>query len=178
METSGDAEPFRDTVIRRVDWAREIEVVRPLFQGYRKWLADHVDGRSGPDSNVPPGLAQLDQAIAALPGEYGPPSGDVLLAFNHADIVACGALRKVESGVGDIKRIYVRRDHFGPEFGPQLIKALLQRAEELGYSRVRVDALPSMESAIQYYQEMGFKPIQRYWPHPVSGALFFEWSAK
>jgi carbonic anhydrase len=44
----------------------------------------------------------------------------------------------------------------------------------LGYERVRVDTLPSMAAAIEFYQEMGFTPIPAYWPHPVTGAYFFE----
>jgi hypothetical protein len=40
---------------------------------------------------------------------------------------------------------------------------------------VRVDTLPTMTAAIEFYQEMGFKPIPPYWPHPVPGALFFEY---
>jgi putative acetyltransferase len=180
MDRSGESEPdeYPDTVIRRVDWSRDLETVRLLFQGYRKWLADHTDVAAGPDSRIPIGLSQLDQVITGLPGEYGPPDGDVLLAWKLSDVVACGALHRVEPGVGEIKRIYVRRDHFGPVFGPRLVRALLDRAREIGYERVRVDALASMEAAIQYYQEMGFKRIDRYWPHPAAGTLFFEWSAK
>jgi GNAT superfamily N-acetyltransferase len=180
MEESGQdsADVYADTVIRRVEWSRDIEVVRPLFQGYREWIAEHVDAATAVDSTVPIGLRQLDEVIAELPGVYGPPGGDVLLAVNHSDVVACGALRGVQPGVGEMRRIYVRRDHFGPVFGPRLVRALLDRAREIGYERVRVDALPSMEAAIQYYQEMGFKPIPKYWPHPVAGALFFEWNAK
>lgn len=180
MERSADAEPEScpETEIRRVEWSRELEVVRRLFQGYRDWLADHVDPATALDTTVPVGLSQLDEVIAVLPGGYGPPDGEVLLAFNRSEVVACGALRTLQPGVAEIKRIYVRRDHFGPVFGPRLVRALLERARELGHRRVRVDALPSMEGAIQYYREMGFKPIERYWANPVAGALFFEWSAE
>ncbi|HTT72547.1 MAG TPA: GNAT family N-acetyltransferase [Thermoplasmata archaeon] len=165
------------TVIRRVEWASELDRVRRLFRGYRDWLAGHASPPTGSGPAVLPALARLDRVIADLPGVYGPPGGDVLLAVRGPDVVACGALRAWEPRVGEIKRIYVRADHRGPVFGPKLVRALLARAEELGYDRVRVDALPSMEAAIQYYQEMGFRPIPAYWAHPVPGARFFEWSA-
>jgi len=90
-------------------------------------------------------------------------------------VVACGALRRLGPKVAEIKRIYVRADHRGPGFGPRLTRALLDRAKELRYERVRVDTLPTMTAAIQFYQEMGFDPIPAYWPHPVPGALFFEY---
>jgi ribosomal protein S18 acetylase RimI-like enzyme len=170
-------EQYADTVIRRVNWTHDLDVVRRLFQRYREWLADHAGPAFRRDSRVPPGLARFDRTISELPGAYGPPKGDVLLAFRRSDVVACGALREVDPGVAEIKRIYVRPDHFGPVFGPRLVRSLLRRARALGYERVRLDALPTMEAAIQYYQDMGFRRIPRYWAHPVAGALFFECSA-
>ena len=89
--------------------------------------------------------------------------------------MACGALRELAPKIAEIKRIYVRADHRGPGFGPRLTQALLDRAQELGYERVRVDTLPTMTAAIQFYQAMGFAPTTPYWPHPASGALFFEY---
>lgn len=169
-------EDYSTTKIRSVDWAVELETVRRLFRDYRDWLADHATPAPGPGSAVPLGLRQLDETIAALPGAYGPPRGDVLLAVLGPDVVACGALRELTPGVGEIKRVYVRDDHRGPGFGPILTRALLVRAREVGLDRVRVDTLPTMAAAIRFYQEMGFRPIPAYWPHPVPDARFFEWS--
>jgi ribosomal protein S18 acetylase RimI-like enzyme len=166
------------TRLRRVNWSTDLETVRRLFRDYRTWLADHGDPDSSSDSAVGLGLSQMDQQIAELPGAYGPPRGDVILAFAGGALVACGALRAAEPKVGEIKRIYVRADHRGPGFGPRLTRALLGRARAIGYERVRVDTLPTMTAAIQFYQEMGFAPIPAYWPHPVPGALFFEYSLK
>ncbi|MGA7861542.1 MAG: GNAT family N-acetyltransferase [Thermoplasmata archaeon] len=121
------------------------------------------------------GFGQIDKQIAELPGSYGPPRGEIILAFAKKAVVACGALRELKPKVAEIKRIYVRADHRGLGFGPRLTRALLRRARELGYERVRVDTLPTMYAAIQFYQELGFAPIPAYWDHPVSGALFFEY---
>jgi ribosomal protein S18 acetylase RimI-like enzyme len=162
------------TTMRRVNWAKELEVVRRLFQEYRQWLADHQAPARAGDSRSGSGLGLVDRLIAGLPGAYGPPRGDVILAFAQNELVACGALRELEPGAGEIKRVHVRADHRGPVFGPRLTGALLDRARELGYERIRVDTLPTMAAAIQFYQDMGFTPISAYWPHPVPGALFFE----
>jgi ribosomal protein S18 acetylase RimI-like enzyme len=175
MNTREHAGPggYAETALRRIDWSKELELARRLFREYRDWLADHAD----PSARAGPGLAQLDRAISELPGAYGPPGGEVILAVKRDEIVACGALRGWEPGVGEIKRIYVRADHRGPGFGPILTRALVHRARELGYDRVRVDVLPTMTAALRFYQELGFRPIPAYWEHPVPGALFFEWSA-
>lgn len=175
LHKHSESESYADTVLRRVNWSADLDTVRKLFQDYRQWLADHQADPSASGVIVPAGLVRIDQEIADLPGVYGAPSGDIILAFRRKALVACGALRELEPKVGEIKRIYVRADHRGKGFGPRLTGALLDRARELGYKRVRVDTLPTMTAAIQFYQEMGFKPIPPYRPHPVPNALFFEY---
>jgi putative acetyltransferase len=164
------------TVFRRADWAKDLSTVRRLLQDYRDWLAEHQAPVSerGPDAEV--ALRRIDEEIAGLPGVYGPPGGDVILAIDEGEVAACGSLREWEPGVGELKRVYVRADHRGKGFGPRLTGALLDRARELRYRRVRVDALPTMYAAIEFYQEMGFRRIPPYRPHPVPGTLFFEYS--
>ncbi|MCI4347677.1 MAG: GNAT family N-acetyltransferase [Thermoplasmata archaeon] len=169
-----DTDLHPNTKLRNVNWPEDIDTVRRLFRDYRQWLADHLEPPVSATSSLPVGLGRIDKEIAELPGVYGPPNGEIILAFERKALVACGALRELEPGVGEIKRVYVRADHRGKGFGPRLTRALLNRAREIGYKRVRVDTLPSMAAAIEFYQEMGFKPIPAYWPNPVPGALFFE----
>jgi putative acetyltransferase len=169
-------ESHQDTTLRRVDWSRDLDAVRRLFQDYRQWLADHTDPAAPVDSKAESGLQIVDKLIAGLPGAYGPPRGDVILAFSDGQVVACGALRELEPKIGEIKRVYVRADHRGPGFGPRLTGAVLDRATELGYERVRVDTTGTMVAAIEFYQEMGFVPIPAFWPHPAPGARFFEYT--
>jgi ribosomal protein S18 acetylase RimI-like enzyme len=167
---------YRGTKLRGANWPKDLDTVRRLFRDYRQWLADH--GETSAVSSGKIGLGQIDRQIAELPGAYGPPRGDIILALAGESVAACGALRESEPKVAEIKRIYVRPDHRGPGFGPILTRALLRRARELGYERVRVDTLPTMAAAIQFYQELGFTPIPAYWPHPVPGALFFEYNVR
>ncbi|MGP8072950.1 MAG: GNAT family N-acetyltransferase [Thermoplasmata archaeon] len=162
---------YPDTIIRSVDWSLDFDIVRRLFREYRQWIADHRDPTTSGNSV---GLDSIDQQITELPGAYGPPRGEVLLAFMKGVPVACEALRELEPKVGEIKRLYIRADHRGVEFGLRLISGILSRARELGYERIRVDAHSTMTAAIQFYKELGFRPIPAYWPHPTPGALFFE----
>jgi putative acetyltransferase len=170
-----DAPKYANTKLRRVDWAKDLDTVRPLFQDYRQWLAEHGDTAPEAQPRVRAGLTLIDRLISELPGAYGPPRGDVILALDSGSMAACGALRELEPSVGEIKRIFVRPSHRGPGFGPTLTNALLDRARELGYERVRVDTLPTMAGAIQFYQDMGFTPTPEFWSHPVAGAVFFEY---
>lgn len=154
----------------KADWA----TIRRLFAEYRTWLADHRDPDPSAGPRVTAGLALVDDLIAHLPGAYGPPSGDVLLWFEGNDVVACGAIRELEPKVGEVKRVYVRADYRGPVFGPKYVRAVQQRARELGYETLKVDTLASMAAAIEFYQETGFRPTSAFWPHPAAGTLFFE----
>jgi len=170
-----DPASYSNTRLRRVNWSKDLLTVRRLFQDYRQWLGDHRDTAPAAQTRVQAGLAEIDKLVEELPGAYGPPRGEVILAFAGKSVVACGALRELEPKVGEIKRVYVRADHRGPGFGPILTRALLDRAHELNYERVRVDALPTMAAAIQFYPEMGFEPTRAFWPHPVTGARSFEY---
>ncbi|MGC2035020.1 MAG: GNAT family N-acetyltransferase [Thermoplasmata archaeon] len=149
-------------------------MVRRLFQDYRQWLADHQDPATQSGPRVREGIALVDQLIAELPGAYGPPHGEILLWFEDDRVVACGAIRELEPNVGEIKRIYVRPDYRGKGFGHPFVRALIDQARRLGYERLRVDTLPTMQAAIEFYQELGFRPIKAFWSHPVANALFFE----
>lgn len=159
---------------RPVIWPKDLDTVRRLFREYRQWLADHQDSSPHAEPKVRSGLALVDHLIAELPGAYGPPRGEILLWFGDGDVVACGALRELEPRVGEIKRIYVRSDYRGKAFGHPFVRALIDRARGLGYQRLKVDTLPTMRAAIEFYQELGFRPVPAFWPHPVAGALFFE----
>lgn len=160
---------------RRVNWSEDVETVRRLFREYRDWLAEHQDPAPSSEPRTRSGLALIDHLIEDLPGAYGPPRGDALLWYKDESLVACGVLREIEPRIGDIKRIYVRPDYRGKAFGLPFVRALIDRARELGYERLRSDTLPSMYAAIEFYQELGFRPIGAYWPHPAADARFFEY---
>ena len=159
---------------RPARWPDDLELVRGLFQEYRAWVADHCDPSPSSEPRVRSGLALVDRLVAGLPGAYGPPHGEVLLWYSGDSVVACGAIRELEPSVGEIRRVFVRPDYRGPEFGHPFVRALVERARRLGYERLRVDTLASMAAAIEFYQEEGFRPTEAFWPHPAAGALFFE----
>ncbi len=160
--------------LRRVVWAEDLAIVRRLFQEYRGWLAHHGTSPAEEVPTLDPGLSLVDRLIAGLPGTYSPPEGDVLLWYHDGTLIACGALRELEPGVGEIKRLYIRPDYRGKTFGLTFVRALMDRARQLGYRKLRADTLPSMQAAIEFYEELGFRRVSAYWPHPAAGALFFE----
>jgi GNAT superfamily N-acetyltransferase len=150
--------------IARVAKPEEIETVRALFREY----ADSI--------GVDLSFQGFEKELAGLPGDYAPPGGRLYLAYVQKEPAGCVGLRKIEEGVCEMKRLYVRPLYRGKGIGRQLVLELVKVGRMLGYSKIRLDTLPSMKRAQELYRAMGFKPIDAYRENPVGGAQFLELS--
>lgn len=98
----------------------------------------------------------------------------MLVARADGGIVGCAALKRLPDGTCEMKRLYVRPAGRGSGAGRALVEALIARARELGYEAMRLDTLPTMDTARALYLSLGFRPIGRYNDNPIEGVLFFE----
>jgi putative acetyltransferase len=117
----------------------------------------------------------FDKELADLPGKYAPPSGRLFLAIKGDRMAGCVALREIEPGICEMKRLYVRPEFRGTGLGRTLAKRIIEAAREIGYRHMRLDTLPGkMDRAIAMYRSFGFNEIEPYYDNPVVKALFME----
>ncbi|MBA3675835.1 MAG: GNAT family N-acetyltransferase [Sphingosinicella sp.] len=127
-------------------------------------------------NSLPVDLGYQDFAaeLAALPGKYSPPEGDLLLARDSSGgPVGCVALKPLpDAGICEMKRLYVSPAARGAGLGKALMLSVIAEARRIGYDEMWLDTLPTMAAAQNMYRDAGFRPMEPYYDTPVDGTLF------
>jgi len=117
----------------------------------------------------------FDKELAALPGDYAPPAGRLLLADYDGQLAGCVALHPLEPGICEMKRLYLRPPFRGKSLGRALADRIITEARQIGYQRMRLDTVePVMKDAVAMYRKIGFTEIPPYCKNPIAGALYME----
>ncbi|KAL4788548.1 acyl-CoA N-acyltransferase [Aspergillus varians] len=158
-----DTKKFR---IISAQTAEHITAAKSLFTAYVEWL------------NIDLGYQNFQSELDSLPGKYGAPHGELLLAYRTDNTpLGCVAVRPLgDQGYGqscEMKRLYVSPEARGLGLGKALVAAIVQRAKGLGYKEMRLDTLPSMmPGAIHLYTRAGFVETHPYYETPMEETIF------
>ena len=116
----------------------------------------------------------FEEELAELPGKYKPPRGALLVALVNSQVAGCVALRPLDSGHCEMKRLYVRPDYRGLGLGRQLAHRIIEVSREIGYERMKLDTLDFLEEAIHLYKSLGFKQTGSYYDNPLEKVSYWE----
>jgi GNAT superfamily N-acetyltransferase len=146
--------------IRPASGQSDIAVARALFQEYAAWIAIDLS------------FQNFDEELKKLPGDYAAPGGALLLAWADARPAGCVAVRRIDDGDCEMKRLYVRDAFRGLSAGERLAREAIEWARSADYRRMLLDTLPSMRSAHRLYERLGFLELPAYRFNPVEGTRF------
>ncbi|HEY1443654.1 MAG TPA: GNAT family N-acetyltransferase [Acidimicrobiales bacterium] len=105
---------------------------------------------------------------ALVPDELRGPDGAYLVGYEGAAPVAGGGVRRLDAGVAEIKRMYVRPGARSRGVARALLEALEQTARDLGYESVRLDTGPRQQHALALYRSAGYADVPPYNDNPFA----------
>jgi ribosomal protein S18 acetylase RimI-like enzyme len=116
----------------------------------------------------------FDGELAALPGKYAPPAGELFLARDAVGApLGCVGLRPLpDDGCCEMKRLFLLPAARGLGLGRALTGAVVDQARRQGYRELRLDTLPTMTTAIALYERLGFERIAPYYAPTPPGTVF------
>ncbi len=108
----------------------------------------------------------------ADPTELLPPRHRLLLAYDSNDtLVGCGSIRRIRDDAGEMKRMFVKKEHRGTGLGRQLFEERIAEARRMGLSWLYADTVKGNHAMLNLYEKYGFDYIDRY-PENANPAEF------
>ena len=115
-----------------------------------------------------PAAGERDEDAAAL----APPAGLFVVADSDGEPVACGGLKTIAPGIGELKRMWVHEDWRGAGLGSRLLRHLEDQSRALGHATLRLDTNAALTEAISMYDRSGYRRVARYNDNPWATHFF------
>lgn len=113
------------------------------------------------------------QAVANFdPAGMTPPKGWFVIARREGETVGCGALKRLEPGIGEIKRVWTAPAARGQGVAGAIMDVLERLAVEQGMPTVRLDTNRALAEARAFYFRRGYREIQCYNDNPYADFWF------
>lgn len=94
--------------------------------------------------------------------EVAPGRGIFVVAYRARAPIGCGAVRRLDEGVGEVKRMYVVPAARGARVGASILAALEREARALGIVRLVLETGERQHEAVALYRRAGFVEIPRF----------------
>jgi len=130
-------------------------------------------------------IAELNAALLSLtPPEHcyhmkveqmAGPETTVFVARDEGRAVACGALRRHQGGIGEVKRMYTRSEAQGRGIGGIIVGEIETLARHEGIERLVLETGDRHPAAWRMYERAGFQRTGPVLDYPDSGfSIFYE----
>lgn len=87
---------------------------------------------------------------------------EAVVVYENEKAIGCGAFKKYEQGVAEIKRMYVREERRGQGAAIKILSELESWAKELGFAECVLETGLKQPEAIALYQKSGYEIIPNY----------------
>lgn len=141
-----------------------VEAADPAGAEARACIAAYVaelEGRIG-------AAFDLRRGPSAAPEDLSPPNGVFLLARLDGRAIGCVALKRLDGGVGEIKRLWVDPASRGLGVAQRLLDALETHAGGMGLRMLRLDTNKTQVEAHALYRRQGYAEIAPYNDNPYA----------
>ena len=140
----------------------EFEDGRKLFRQYANSLNINIYSK-----DVYLDLLMIDK-------RYNLPNGALLLVYDNFVAIGCAAIQKFDKNTAELKRFFIETKYKGYKIGVKLLELALDIAEELNYSRIRLDTRPTMTQTRSLFRSLGFYEIPPNGFNPTVETTFME----
>ena len=108
------------------------------------------------------------RGVALSTDELMIPGAVFVVARRDGKAVGCGAIRALETGVAEVKRMFVVVDARGHGIGRAVLSQLEILAREMGYAKLRLETGLKQPEAIALYKKAGYEPYPCYGPYATN----------
>ncbi|MCW8384348.1 bifunctional helix-turn-helix transcriptional regulator/GNAT family N-acetyltransferase [Streptomyces justiciae] len=121
------------------------------------------------DARFPEGF---DKSDLVGPEEVSGEAGAFFVAYEEGRPVGCGALRRLEPGVGELRHVWVHQDARRLGLARRLLTALEAEATARGLTLLRLDTHATLTEAQAMYRACGYTEIPAYVDHVYADHWF------
>ncbi|WP_243057131.1 GNAT family N-acetyltransferase [Nocardioides sp. SR21] len=137
--------------IRIVEVAPTSPPAEQALHAYLDDVASRYYGRPATD-------AELEAALAEHPtDDLVAPHGVFLLAMLDDEVCGCVGLVRVEDQVGEVRRLYVGREHRRLGLGRRLMTEVEHRCRAMGMVELRLDTRRDLVESQRLYASLGYR---------------------
>ena len=153
-------------LLRLADVKADFASIEMLWHEYRDYLHE-IDCYDC-------GGANIDEELRELGSLYTGKEGCVFLYKEAEEAIGTIALRRMDDGSAEFRRLYVKPRFQGKGIGKALLMAAIEEGKRRGFTTVLLDTFKQKQGPQTLYKKLGFNECPPYTDLPVDKILFME----